>query len=119
MPRSSDRRKYAGAAFVVSLILISACLSEAQAQRFRQYYEPTPNGPLDSEFFFVRLQYSCSTRSRCRSAWLTDWPDAEMHLLPGITRLTRVATGPDGRIVNLGNDELMDYPWLYAVEVGQ
>ena len=120
MPTRFDRRKCAGVAFVVvSLILVSACLSVAQAQRSRQYYEPTPNGPLDSEFFFVRLQYSCSTRSRCRSAWLTDWPDAEMHLLPGITRLTRVATGADGRIVNLGSDELMDYPWLYAVEVGQ
>jgi hypothetical protein len=50
---------------------------------------------------------------------LTDWPDAEIHLLPGITRLTRVSTDERGRIVDLKNDELMDYPWLYAVEVGQ
>ena len=115
-----DRRQSVKIVFVViGLILTSFYLPEIQAQRYRQYYEPQPNGPIDSEFFFVRLQYSSSTRSRGGGAWLTDWPDAEMHLLPVIDRLTRVATGPAGRIVNLRSDELMDYPWLYAVEVGQ
>ncbi|MFL2546528.1 MAG: DUF4159 domain-containing protein [Candidatus Rariloculaceae bacterium] len=107
------------ASAVVGLVLLFTALSDAEAQRFRRYYEPEPNEPIDSEFFFVRLQYSSSTRSRGGGAWLTDWPEAETHLLPGITRLTRVAAGSEGRIVNLSSDELMDYPWLYAVEVGQ
>jgi hypothetical protein len=99
--------------------LCSSYLPSAHAQWGRQYYPPESNGPINSEFAFVRLRYACSSRSRCRSAWLTDWPDAEIHLLPGITRLTRVSTDEQGRIVDLKNDELMDYPWLYAVEVGQ
>ncbi len=92
----------------------------AWAQRWGRIPEPVAaTAEKDAEFYFIRLQYSCSTRSRCRSAWLTDYPEAEAHLLPGIERLTRVSTGEQGRIVNLHDDTLMEYPWLYAVEVGQ
>jgi Domain of unknown function (DUF4159) len=76
----------------------------------------------DGEFFFTRLQYSDASMRGSRfgrGAWLTDWPEAETHLLQGITRLTRIATGAEGVAVGLADDELMKYPWLYAVEVGR
>ncbi len=109
---------------VVGLALVCGAFSQAQAQR-RNYYsyegydyeEISGDELLDAEFFFVRLKYSCG-RS-CRGGWTTDYPDAEIHVLPGISRLTRVATGERGRIVSLNDDLVMDYPWLYAVEVGQ
>jgi hypothetical protein len=77
--------------------------------------------PLDSEFFFARLAYSDAGGGRGwgRGAWLTDYPEAETHLLQGLSRLTRLETGREGRQVRLTDDELMDYPWLYAVEVGR
>jgi len=76
----------------------------------------------DGEFFFARMQYG-DARGRLgrwgRGAWLTDWPEAETHLLQGLDRLTRVDTGAQGVAVGLADDELMKYPWLYAVEVGR
>ncbi len=75
----------------------------------------------ESEFYFTRLAYSSNgfgRRGGFRSAWTTDFPEAEVHLLQGLSRLTRVATAQQGRIVSLDDDELMNYPWLYAVEVG-
>jgi len=32
--------------------------------------------------------------------------------------LTRIDVHPDGRVLSPNTDELFDYPWLYAVEVG-
>ena len=95
-------------------------------------------GPQDAsptaEFHFARLVYTdspYSRRGRWRGwgrrggAWATDYPDAEYHLMQGINRLTRVDGQPvafdggGGRLITLHDDRVFDYPWLYAVEVGQ
>lgn len=75
---------------------------------------------IDNEFYFARLAYSDAGRGRgWRGAWLTDYPDAEIHLHGGVTRLTRVDMNERGVAVDLASDDLMMYPWLYAVEVGR
>jgi hypothetical protein len=86
--------------------------------------------PPEAEFHFTRLLYSEGFRQRGwgyggASAWV-DHPDAEYHFMQGLNRLTRIDGGKvsrfDGagaRLVNLADDALFDYPWLYAVEVGQ
>ena len=73
------------------------------------------------EFYFSRLAYqNAQGMGGWRGgSWTTDYPDAEYHLLGGLSRLTRIATAADGVIVSLDNDDLMNYPWLYAVEVGR
>lgn len=73
------------------------------------------------EFQFVRLAYSAIGYGRGRygrQMWRTDWPEAEHHFLKGVGRLTRVAAAEQGRILTPLDDELFDFPWLYAVEVG-
>jgi len=87
-------------------------------------------GPPTAEFHFARLVYSdatggCRGRWGGRGAWSTDYADAEYHLMQGIQRLTRVDGqtvgyyGDGGRLITLSDDTVFDYPWLYAVEVGQ
>jgi hypothetical protein len=87
--------------------------------------------PPTAEFHFARLVYRDSPNSRRgyfgrgRGAWTTDYPDAEFHLMQGIGRLTRIdnapvdADGNGGRLIQLNDERVFDYPWLYAVEVGQ
>ncbi|HLS82661.1 MAG TPA: DUF4159 domain-containing protein [Steroidobacter sp.] len=73
-----------------------------------------------AEFHFVRLIYSDNGLSfGGREHWLTDWPDAERHLLGGVRRLTRIDAAEQGHYVSIMDDSLFDYPWLYAVEVGR
>ena len=87
-----------------------------------------------AEFHFARLIYSDAYSSRRArwgggGAWSTDYPDAEYHLMEGVKRLTRVDGqsvsinsdfyGDGGRLITLNNEGVFDYPWLYAVEVGQ
>ena len=76
--------------------------------------QPSPN----AEFQFVRLSYTGATLFGGRERWLTDWPDAEQHLIRGIKRLTRIDTADEGHYLSIMDDSLFDYPWIYAVEVG-
>lgn len=89
------------------------------------------SGPPEAEFHFARLMYRDSPYSRRgrfgrgRGAWTTDYADAEFHVMQGIGRLTNVDAAPvdidgnGGRLISLDSERVFDYPWLYAVEVGQ
>ncbi len=75
--------------------------------------------PAFSEFQFVRLAYTDTSGGfGRRERWLTDWPEAEQHLLGGVRRLTRISTNAEGHQLAIMDDELFNTPWLYAVEVG-
>src|SRR5690606_19175129 len=82
---------------------------------------PPPSWP-QAELSFARLQYADAYRGGFgfggRGNWTTDFPQAEFHFGQGVSRLTRIDVG-EPVIVNLRDDALFDYPWLYAVEVGQ
>ncbi len=69
------------------------------------------------EFSFARLVYNGNGWSDW-PRWQADWPEAEWHFSSGLQRLTRIETHPEGVLVRLDDDEIFDYPWIYAVEVG-
>ncbi len=75
-----------------------------------------------AEFQFVRYAYGSGQDGgwgRRRGGWRTDWPDAEYHLTNGISRLTVIDTAYGGKFFDPMDEELFDYPWIYAVEVGR
>lgn len=72
----------------------------------------------NAEFHFVRMIYPPSGLHRFGQSWRQDWPEAEHHLLKGIQRLTRIDAAEEGLYLSVLEDEIFDYPWLYAVEVG-
>jgi hypothetical protein len=74
-----------------------------------------------SEFHFARMAfgaYGSRPSNNRREPWLRDWPEAEVHLIQGVSRLTRIDSGSDNRMVFLDDDSLFDHPVLYAVKVG-
>jgi hypothetical protein len=76
-----------------------------------------PSWPTE-EFHFVRMYYDSSGGRWGRGGWLTDYPEAEYHFTMGVRRLSRVAIGDQARMLEVTDDTIFDYPWLYAVEVG-
>lgn len=70
------------------------------------------------EFAFARLIYRGNDLGGWGPRWQVDWPEAETHLLAGLSRFTRIDTNRQGALVQLSDETLFDYPWLYAVEVG-
>lgn len=72
-----------------------------------------------AEFSFARYAYGSGVYGgRGRGSWNTDFPAAEYHLTQGIKRLTTIDAVHGGRFFDPMDDEMFDYPWLYAVEVG-
>jgi len=79
-----------------------------------------PEASREAEFEFARLIYQDSGYGggRGRGSWTVDMPDAEIHLLGGIRRLTRINAATEGEVVAATDEDLFEYPFLYAVEVG-
>lgn len=117
---------------VVSLVvLILSVLGTIYAQKpFREYpgteYENFPL-PQDwqekTEFTRARLKYHGYSRGWGRFAsWTIDYPRSDRHLLAGIRRLTRIHTRsveqPVSLVAQEDGDDVYNWPFLYAVEVG-
>lgn len=85
--------------------------------------EPFPvDGGEKTEWVFGRLKYNSYRQGAgywgVRGSWSTDYPKAERHFAQGIRRLSRVHVRSAEEVVDLDSDRIMDYPWIYGVEVG-
>jgi len=63
-----------------------------------------------------RLPYG--GRSWKAGSWWTDFPDSDLNLSYRLQQMTSIKVDPDGRVLNLTDRELFDYPWIYMVEPG-
>jgi len=93
-----------------------------------------PDFQEKTEWCFARLMYPPFTGSingrggfrrmgrswkEGRSNWSTDYTAADRHLSTALRRLTRVHIRSVEQPVDLDDgDDVFNYPWLYAVEVG-
>lgn len=87
--------------------------------------ELLPRREAPAEFQFARLAYNANPNGRNRGRgwgrrqmWQTDWPDAEQHFSRGVARLTSIDAAANGQILTALDEDIFDYPWIYAVEVG-
>jgi hypothetical protein len=109
---------------------------------FREYpgWEYSPGDirtpiPLDwkdpGEWTFARLMYPSSRIQidwqfkplldwrEGNTNWTIDYPRSDRHLAAAIRRLTRIQAKSVEQPINLDADnDVFNYPWLYAVEVG-
>jgi hypothetical protein len=92
--------------------------------------EIPPDYKVPAEWVFARLMYppyqgAYGGRGRFRdwkqgrSSWTTDYTAADRHVAAALRRLTRVHVRSVEQPVDLDDgDDVFNYPWLYAVEVG-
>jgi hypothetical protein len=123
-----------------ALLLCSVMAALAQLRPFRQYpgreytdFPLPPDYAEKTEWAFARLMYpSFAFRygygrrfggmnwKQGVTAWTTDYPRADRHLAQALRRLTRVHVRSVEQPVDLDDStDVYNYPWLYAVEVGQ
>ncbi len=124
----------------VGLVLVGAVLGVVLAQRpYREYpsvegYERMPlpdDWKRPAEWTFARLMYPPGPLDGYAgrfdgdwreglSLWTQDFPKADRMLAAAIRRLTRVDARSVEQSVNLDDgDEIYNWPWLYAVQVGE
>jgi hypothetical protein len=123
-----------------ALLLAGLVVSVLYAQRaFRVYpsvegYENMPLPPdynLRTEWTFARLMYPPGPLDgyypryqgdwrQGLSLWTQDYPSADRKLAAAVQRLTRInARGAEQAVSLDDGDEIYNYPWLYAVQVGE
>jgi hypothetical protein len=107
-------------------ICLVATVTVAQSRRTGGAIPGTvPNYPL-AEFHFARAAYDSHGAYGGSSGygmpmWAIDWPDAEEHFMPALERFTRVrsAAPADTAHIQLTDDRLFDYPWLFMQQAGR
>jgi hypothetical protein len=66
-------------------------------------------------FTFVRIKYNSYGGW---GKWATDFPDAELNFSWRLQQLTSMKVDPSGRILELTDPELFNYPFIYIIEPG-
>ena len=67
-------------------------------------------------FTFVRIRYN-SWGGR-GGGWLTDYPDSDLNFPFRLQQLTSMKVSPQPRVLDLTDDALFDYPFVYMIEPG-
>jgi hypothetical protein len=112
---------------IVAVLLLAGGAAWAYQNRRSSYmYEREMQNPADDpadaeepgEWAFARLRYRSARGGWRRSSWGTDSNKAERVFTQGVRRLTRVHARSVEEIIDVDSDEVFNWPWLYAVEVG-
>jgi len=112
MHRTPKLRRIAAA--LALCLLVSSVFAQLRLRDSAPDPDQPPAGE-HKEWTFARLAYDGGFDG---SRWDVDFPRAEYHFSDAVRRLTRVDVQPDGYVISPDSDELFEYPWLYAVEVG-
>ncbi|MCZ6475457.1 MAG: DUF4159 domain-containing protein, partial [Gammaproteobacteria bacterium] len=105
-------------AFAVILIVLLGS-SLAYGQRFRGRNVPEQNDPPATEFIAARWHFGTNGLIG-HMGWSHNYPSSELHLNEFVAETTRVDVEPRSyRIVELGSDEVFEYPFTYVSEPGE
>jgi hypothetical protein len=82
-----------------------------------------PTGEFKEDVFtFVRIRYSTYGGrgwSRGGGDWATDYPDAEQNFAYRLQQMTSIKVNPEGKVLELTDKDLVNYPFIYIVEPGR
>lgn len=116
---------------VIAVIVVAVMAAAAQRsggeRRWAKYEhemqnpaEDPPDAWEQTEFAFARLRYRSARDGFYYrgSRWGIDANKSERQFIQGLRRLTRVHARSVEQIVDVDSDEIYDWPWIYAVGVG-
>lgn len=72
-------------------------------------------------FTFTRVRYTRLPQgavSWSGGYWYSDFPDSDLNLSYRLQQMTSIKVNPNGRVIDLTDPELFNYPWIYMVEPG-
>jgi hypothetical protein len=76
----------------------------------------------DDVFTFVRVRYSSGGGygwGRGGGNWATDFPDADLNFSYRLQQLTALEVAPNPKVLDLTDEALFDYPFIYLIEPGR
>ncbi len=70
----------------------------------------------DDTFTFVRIRYSYGGAIPNGDGWRTDFPDSDLNFSYRLQQLTSLDVEPDPIVLELTDEKLFDYPFIYLLE---
>lgn len=126
------RRFLVAAPVTVLLLLCAMALAQRGRSRGRDFNSGVvdrggvPEWKIDERFkndvfTFVRIRYSShgGYGGRGGGRWSTDYPDADLNFSYRLQQLTALEVDPHGKVLDLTDESLCDYPWVYLIEPGR
>lgn len=115
---------------VLFVIVVMAGVTVAQRGRRRSWDSTSydRNGvedwAIDNEFehdvfTFVRVKYDSNGRGGWGGGWRTDFPDSDLNFSLRLQQLTSLKVNPNPIVLELTDERLFDYPFLYLIEPGR
>ena len=108
--------KTAAAGLIVCLL--AGIASSQTGNRSRDTRADSP----EAEFHMARMIYrglgGAGSRGFINPYWAIDYPMAEEHFLPALRRLTNLSVADDSRHLEVTDDRIFDYPFLFLQQVG-
>jgi hypothetical protein len=110
----------------LAIAIVTTLIAAAPAQRRWAQYEREMQNPAEdppdawepAEFAFARLRFRSPQDGFYRKRWGTDANKSDRFFMQSLRRLTRVHTRSVEQIVDIGSDDIFDWPWAYAVGAG-
>ena len=113
--RNITRRTAAG----LIVCLLAGIASSQTVNRKRDTNADSP----EAEFHMARMIYrtmgGAGSHGFIQPWWAVDYPFAEEHFLPALRRLTNLSVADDSRHLELSDDRIFDYPFLFLQQPGQ
>ena len=78
----------------------------------------TEPGFEKDSFTFARIRYN-SHYYGSGGGWSTDYRDADLNLSLRLHQLTSLQVDPEGKVIDLTDPDLFNYPFVYIVEPGR
>ncbi|TWT79986.1 hypothetical protein CA13_13980 [Planctomycetes bacterium CA13] len=115
--------------FTILLTAVAAGAALAQRGRSRRYrgietgrggvpdWEVNENFPGDL-FTFVRIRYDSYGGRGGGGGWATDYRDSDLNFSLRLQQLTSLKVNPEPIVLELTDDSLFDYPFIYIIEPG-
>ncbi len=108
---------------LTGVLLVGIAWAQRGWQRFRGIEfdrRGVPTWEVDQRFegdlfTFVRVRYDSDGRG---GGWATDYPDSDLNFSLRLQQLTSLKVNPNPIILDLTDDRLFDYPFLYMIEPG-
>ena len=130
--RKASKLLCAGIAFIGVLYAFQRPFREYPGIEYNDFPLP-PDYQERTEWVFARLMYPSSPSARFvfyrgygrsdwregLTSWTQDYPRADRHFNLAVRRLTRIHVRSAEQPVNLDDGDVYDWPWLYAVQVGE
>src|SRR6516165_228964 len=82
-----------------------------------------PKESPQAEFQLLRLKYRTfgggGSHGYWQPWWAIDYPDAEEHFFPALRRTTNIQVADDERHLELSDDRIFEYPFLFLQQPGR